>query len=203
MKKNAVIILLLACINAAIGGYFIVNLLSKAKVTESKIVSTNKDAELYKKTIENLSEQNKIKDSLNTSQKEQIKEILPENLNFEEILVQVEKLVKMNGAMIEMVSRGDENNSNGLQISQEGQSDDKNVAGKISGTEFSIKITGTYPAIKSIIQDLESNIRIMDVLEIKISTDKENVQDTGDEKSASPNLFLGDIKIRAYYKRNN
>ena len=60
--------------------------------------------------------------------------------------------------------------------------------------KFNIKVSGSYEAFKSFIQALETNIRVMDIKEIKL----ESVGSPG-QKSPS-NIFTYNLVVEAYYQ---
>lgn len=133
-----------------------VNELKDEKILQEKSLEDLKD------TIANINElSNKYDKSEEDINKLAI--AIPSTPQIPELLIQVEELVKKNGLIL-----------GNIDFSVEGGGGEGLLQSDIGTIAINVSVEGTYAGLKNILNDIEKNIRLMDVVSVNFSkTDKE------------------------------
>lgn len=206
MKKNILIIFSCSCVIAIAGGFFAGQLKKSAREDFNAISFLKADIAELEKKQKVLKDQSKAKADLEPKKVAALKDVLPKSPEVDNLLIQIQFMCARNGVAAKKfsVEQGNDRSSSAAISIQEGIDDKVSIlpaqnAGELknfSELNFSIDIEGTYPSIKSFIKDLESNVRIMDVVEASLSAKSGK----GSEDAPDLGVLSARVKIKTYFK---
>ncbi|MFA5318004.1 MAG: type 4a pilus biogenesis protein PilO [Patescibacteria group bacterium] len=151
----------------------------------------SKEAQLklnnYNRQIAGLKEIKSEYEKISDADLNMINRMLPREKNESDLFLQIEKIVKGNGLLLESIFLEKEETDSAKKRSKRDMGEGAEAQGsEISAEELKIKLIVSeagYPAFKSLISSLESNLRIIDVDAIKY--------DPADESA--------ELSLKAYY----
>lgn len=189
MKKSNIIILIVSIlVFLAASGFLIKPMMSEIKDYESQKESIGISILNFKSIKEKLSQQKRIQ--LNADL-DKMQETLPEDPGIPDLLVQIQALAASSGVAVSNFSFSLADNKSGSLLS----ASDANLSGKAQEgfpkLGINLSVSGVYSSIKSFMRTVENNIRIMDIISLRITGPK------SDSSEMSANL-----EIATYYKEN-
>ncbi len=183
MKKNLLTIILLV---AFVGILFMLDL-----PTYNSFTFLKQELKAYDSTLQ---EQQALVDKVNQlkaiydSRKDELNKIsflLPSGQDIPGIIVQLETLSSENGLIMENLAFSEPEKSKAA-ATAEGLSAQQSSYKTLSAT---LSLSGNYQSLKSFLEALELNIRMMDIKSIGFSLEKED-----------SSIFTFDIKLDVYYQ---
>jgi Tfp pilus assembly protein PilO len=127
---------------------------------------------------------NQLQEQNITQFQEQISLVLPLNEGIPQALSQYQTIAQTNGLSIQSVGL------NYLAIRP--SASNVGIAKRIGTIRFKLKLLGSYEALKALIQGIETNVRLTDLMELKITR-------AGQPKQ---NLYLNEVVVDTYYQSN-
>ncbi len=189
MKKISIIVLLVTIVvGCGVGMFLIKPMISEIStfrddIASAKMMETTINA---KKII--IDSQQKILKDANT---DKIKEIFPSSPGVPDLIVQVQNIAYQSGVSLQNISFiiNDDSASKSLLTAKTSTLRGEAISG-LPTVEISVSVIGIYSSMKSFLDLIENNVRLMDVTNVKLSMPQ---TENAIEMSA-------DLSISTYFK---
>lgn len=179
MQKSNLLSLLILIVGISLAFFFILPIWDEIDILKLKKEVADEEANSYKSIIVHIDDLS-AKYNQASSDLDKLALAIPSDQQFPELLIQFEEMVKRNGLVATSIK---------LEGAEEAPKDQIGGRRSIRTLSMSIGVDGSYSGFKGFLEDVEKNVRLMNISAISFTKPT-------DEKSE---VMKFNIKLNSYY----
>jgi Tfp pilus assembly protein PilO len=171
----------------------------------NNMTEVKREVKAYKEALDSSSELQLIRDSLiekykniKKEDKDRLNQFLPTNIDNIELILEIERIANLSGMPIEnFVSNNEDSNKNLKDVDLDGSMLDSLENSTYGEFPFEFSVKGRYETFLNFLKELELNLRLINVKEIKISVPTSSSSTSGPVTDV--NVYNYSLKIETYW----
>lgn len=179
----------------------IIFLFIKPALTNIKTVQD--DLLVYSDAVAKASEYNRrlqellsLRDSFSQTDLAKLERFVPQTIDTIRVMHEIESIFASKNIKLASLTASPQSASGALTLTS-GEVEEQNPATKVASQDFEVKFTGDYQTLKMMLGVLESNARLLEVVDVTYGTPVAEQKDAPKVIKPTDNQFLV-IKLRAY-----